>query len=97
MTDDEITKKILHDLDHQKAEAIGVEKLSREGALFVGAITACERVIPLSIVQKGAVYALLAEWSQEGMCPQCLDLTMRIKNELNRSFEEFMAQRKADT
>lgn len=96
-TEDKELKKVLHDLDHQKAEAIGVEKLSHEAALFLAAVTAAEKIIPLSIVQKAAVYALMAEWAQEDMCPMCLDLTTRIKNELNRSFEEWMAQRKADT
>lgn len=87
-------KDILHDLDHQKLEAIGVEQLGNQTKDALSATLDILRIFSLSPAQNIALLNVLSEVLQEAACSKCLDLSFRIQKNLLREYANFEANRK---
>lgn len=73
---------ILHELDHQKFEAIGVERLSENAKILLAAIVVLLKTANLSSAQDMAILGTLLETLQEQSCSKCLTLGDRIKRHM---------------
>lgn len=95
-TNEKELQKILHDLDHQKLEAIGVEILAAQSAMFILTLMATVTVSDKGLDRTQVIASLstLAKWARDGMCPACVELSERIEHEMERSFQEFMREKK---
>lgn len=91
MTDD--LKDILHELDHQKMEAIGVEQLGHQTKDTISAILVILRIFGHAPSQNIALLNVLSEVLQEAACSKCLDLSLRIQTNLLREYSQFTANR----
>ena len=87
--DEDDLNDILHNLDHQKYEAIGVERLAKESQPLMSGILLLIRTIQTINAQDLAVISMLNDMLQEKACMRCLDLSLRIKAELMREFAEW--------
>ena len=79
---------ILHKLDHQKLEAIGVESLSEDAKRYIMLVTAVSKVVDLPPPVKLGSFLFLAKVMEEEYCIDCKELAERICSELQKSLDE---------
>ena len=84
--------EILHDLDHQKFEAIGVETLAKQIKPVMSALILILSTAETSNAQDLAVLKMLADILQDRCCIRCLELIYRIKIQFKRDFQEFLSR-----
>ena len=80
---------ILHELDHQKFEAIGIERLSEDAKVMMSAILFLLRTANLSSAQDLAVLSTLLETLQEKSCSKCLALSDRLKRHMIAEYNTY--------
>ena len=84
---------ILHDLDHQKYEAIGVEALAEQTKALMSAILLLIQSAHTSNAQDMAILMSLVEILQNKTCSRCLELATRIKTQIFSDFDKFQEKR----
>lgn len=88
--------EILHDLDHQKYEAIGVEALANDTKTLMSGILILIQAAGTSNAQDLAILLTLIEILQEKSCARCLELSHRIKRQIIGDFNEFHARKEQE-
>lgn len=87
---DDMLQRILHDLEHQKLEAIGVEQLAKDTIPFMMGILMAVRFTNLSVPQIIATLRTIAHSLSDGMCAGCQDFANRIEKEMNNDFKAWL-------
>jgi len=85
--DREQLKDILHSLDHQKWEAIGVEALAKDSATTMQLILLMTKLGNTSLSQDLATFWALKELMEPQLCDDCITLAKRIKNQILADYE----------
>lgn len=84
-------REVLHNLEHQKLEAIGVEKLADDSLTLVSTMVILAERTRLSKIQLMAVYSILARWLKDESCEACIEFAARIENQIYKEYQEFVA------
>ncbi len=85
---------VLHDLDHQKYEAIGVEQLAKEAGETMSAVMLIIKFMSTNSAQDLAVLYSLAELMEREMCDKCIDLSTRIRRQIITDFETWKLEKR---
>ena len=88
MTEREYVSKVIHDLDHQKYEVIGVENLANECHKLISVLLINLKCAPLTGPQLAASVRALPMMLGCLDCERCDELAERIKNHLVLEFTE---------
>lgn len=94
MTDtNDITKKLLHDLDHQAMEAKGVEVLLKECIPLMTVVLMSIRESGLNHAQIFGTLSALPTLLRRTMCERCQEMGGRIEHAMINDFAKFVQER----